>query len=433
MEERKSKCMSFNCNLKLSYYAFFLPFLYIAIRFFHEKEFHLCDDEQTLKILKFNLPYLFYLFLPKIFSIIFIVIVKSNTKRESNPSNENLVIRNYHITVEKGNKKKFFFLIYIISLLEALHEDLYSAQYYYQIYFYEPIEDKYIKGWLIEEKSCTIIFVPIFAYLILHTEIHRHHYLALLFGYFGSIIFNSIRFFLDFSYIKDYPYHLFNMFLSLINSLSLILIKYLMINYVFLSPYIFLLYDGIFNIINSILLILLQYIIIINLPDQNLHMDISKENDNYFSNNFSQIINILVGKNSDFYKYFFLSFIFSFFYYAIYTLVLYNNSPFLIILIEAFLPLDSDIIEIMLDTDQDYILNNKGKRLERFAFQTIGYLFLFFGALILNEIIIFNCWGLNKYTFKKINIRAESDVNHISNDNSLLELYDISNTEELED
>ena len=155
-------------------------------------------------------------------------------------------------------------------LLEALHEDGDSLLYYYETYYYETKEEKYIKKWLIEEKTCFIIFVPIFAYLILHTEIYRHHYFSLLFGYFGSIFVNGSRFFLGVSVIEDYPFHLFNILLSLIYSLSLILIKYMMIKYVFLSPYIFLLYDGIFNIINSILLILLQYIIIINLPEQNL-------------------------------------------------------------------------------------------------------------------------------------------------------------------
>ena len=418
MEERK--CVSFNCKLKLSYYGFFLPFLYIAIRYFHEEEYHLCKPEDSIKILKYNLPYLFYLFLPKIFSFIFILIVKSNTKGESNSSNKNLVIKNYHIDVEKRNKKKFILLIYIISLLEALHEDLYSILYYYEIY--EPKKEKYIKGWLIEKKSCFIIFVPIFAYLILHTEIHRHHYLAFLFGYFGCIFVNATRFFTDFSYIEDYPFHLFNVFISSIHSLSLVLVKYIMIKYVLLSPYFFLLYDGIFNIFNSILLILLQYPIIINLPDHNANINSSEENDKYFYNNFVRIIKILIGQTKAFYKYFFLTFISTFFYYILYTLVIFNNSPFLIILIEAFLPLDSDIIKIILHAKNiDYI--DKDKSWERFGFQTIGYLFLLFGALILNEIIIFNRWGLNRFTVANIKIRAESDAN----DYSVLELTNTTN------
>jgi len=411
MQEKKFKFVSFNCKLKSSFYAFLLPFLFIAVRYCNDEVFHLYDSikkKDNLKILKYNLPYLFYFFLPKIFSLIFILIIKSNIKGDDS-SNENLVVKNYHIAVEKRNKKKFLLLIYIISLLESLHEDVSSLLYYYEIYM--PKEEKYIKGWLIEKKTCFIIFVPIFAYFILHTEIHRHHYLALLFGYFGSIFVNIIRFFLGFSDIKDYPFHLLNMLLSLIYSLSLVLIKYMMTKYVLLSPYIFLLYDGIFNIINSILLTLLQYIIVINLPDQNININSSEENDNYFSNNFFQIIKIFIEQESEFYLYFFLSFIFSFFYFIIYTLVIYNNSVFLIILIEAFLPLDSDIIKIILGSKEEYILKDKKKSLKRFYYQSIGYIFLFFGALILNEIIVFNCCGLNNFTSKKMRERAKSDEN----------------------
>jgi hypothetical protein len=171
-----------------------------------------------------------------------------------------------------------------------------------------------------------------------------------------------------------------------------------------------LVYDGIFNIINSIFLILLQYIIVINLPDQNKNINISVENDNYFSNNFLQIIKIFIGQEKEFYIYFFLSFIFSFFYYIIYTLVIYNNSPFLIILIEAFLPLDTDIIKIILNSEEQYIVNNKHKSLKRLYYQSIGYLFLFFGSLILNEIIVFNCCGLNDFTSIKTRERAKSEV-----------------------
>ena len=406
--EEKARLISFNCKLNVSYYAFLLPFLYIGIRYFHDEVYHSCVPENSLMILKYNFPFLFYSFLPKILAIICILIVKSNTKTESDCSNENINITNYHIDVEKRSKKGVILLIYIISLLEALHEDVDSLLYYYEIYEAEK-KDKYIEGWLIEEKTCFIIFVPIFAYLILNIEIHRHHYLALLLGYFGTIFVNVCRFFLKFSFIKDYPFHLLNMCLSLIYSLSLVLIKYMMIKYVLLSPYIFLFYDGIFNIINSILLVLFQYIIIINLPDKNIRINSSEENDNYFSHNFLAIITIFKGQEPYFYIYFFLIFILSFFYYIINTLIIYNNSPFLIILLEACLPFDSDIIKILLGTDQSYILDRIDDILKRFYWQTIGYTFLFFGSLILNEIIIFNCCGLNKYTFKNIYQRGESD------------------------
>ena len=164
----------------------------------------------------------------------------------------------------------------------------------------------------------------------------------------------------------------------------------------------------------------MEYLILIN---------ISVENDNYFSNNFFQIIKIFIGQEEEFYIYFFLSFIFSFFYYIIYTLVIYNNSPFLIILIEAFLPLDSDIIKIILNSKEQYIVDNKEKSLKRLYYQSIGYLFLFFASLILNEIIVFNFWGLNDFTFIKMSERVKSDAIQLE----LTNLNDISDFEEKED
>ena len=340
-------------------------------------------------------------------------------------------MKNYHINVVKKNKKKILFLIYIISFLEALHDDGNSLLYYYEIYYTNDNVKKYIKGWLVEEKTCFIIFVPLFAYLILNTEIHRHHYLALLFGYFGFFFVNGSRFVLRFSFFEDIPFHLLKMYISLIYSLSLVLIKYIMINYVLFSPYEFLFYDGIFNILNSIILILLQYPLVINLPDKNKNIDKIEENKKYFSHNFVDIFGVLGGQDGKFYIYLFLFFIISFFYYIIKTLIIYNNSIFFIILLEAILPFDSDVIRIILNIESDHVADQKAKILKRFFCQIAGYAFLLFGSLILNEIIIFNCYGLNKYTFKDINRRGVNDSNTIP----VLEVNncDDNSSEELEE
>ena len=90
-------------------------------------------------------------------------------------------------------------------------------------------------------------------------------------------------------------------------------------------------------------------------------------------------------------------------------MILFNYSPFLIILVEALLPLDSDIIKIILNQEDEYIRLNKRKFLKRAYYQTIGYAILFIGALILNEIIIFNCCGFNKNTFSNISLRGKLD------------------------
>ena len=146
---------------------------------------------------------------------------------------------------------------------------------------------------------------------------------------------------------------------------------------------------------------------IINLPDRNKIINKSEENNKYFSNNFLEIITIFIGQKSGFYIYFFSSFILSFFYYIVNTLIIYNYSPYLIILVEAFLPIDTDIIKIAIHQENDYIRKNRKQMLKRFYCQTAGYAILFFGALILNEIIVLNFCDLNKYTFGKINKRGE--------------------------
>ena len=154
---------------------------------------------------------------------------------------------------------------------------------------------------------------------------------------------------------------------------------------------------------------------IINLPDRNTIITTSEENNKYFSNNFLEIIKIFIGQKSRFYI-FFSSFIFSFFYYIIKTLIINNYSPYVIILVEDILPLDNDIIKIALHQENEYVKMIRDKILKRFYWQTVGFAILFFGALILNEIIIFNFCGLNKYK-AWLNKRIENIFNtHFYND-----------------
>ena len=241
---------------------------------------------------------------------------------------------------------------------------------------------------------------------------HRHHILALIIGFIGAFIINICRFFLEFSFITDYFFHLLNILFAYLYSLALVIIKYIMSKYLILTPYIFLFYDGIFCIINSIIFTLIFYKLVIIIPDNNPLINIIEENDRYFSNNFLQIFIIFIGQNWKFYIYFFLSFILSFFYYIINILTIYNYSPYLIILIEACLPIDSDFIRVILKNNDDKMFFDKEKTekiYKRTYIQVIGYIILFLAALILNEIIILNFCGLNKNTFTNIALRGKLD------------------------
>ena len=107
MKENKSKCI-FSCDSKkISFYPILLPIIYMIFRFCKD-QFINVDYPKNLKMLKYNLPYLFYLYLPKILAIIFIPIIKHKTEGDSHESNR--IAKNYHIVTIKKNKKKNVFI-----------------------------------------------------------------------------------------------------------------------------------------------------------------------------------------------------------------------------------------------------------------------------------------------------------------------------------
>ena len=393
MEQSKSKCI-FSCNTKkISFYPFLLPIIYMIFRFCKDQLINV-DYPNNLKMLKYNLPYLFYLYLPKILAILFIPIIKYKT--EGHFHETNTISKKYHIVIIEQNKKKMFLLLFIISLLEVIQENGDLLLYYYERI--GPIK------WLVEKKTGLIIFVPFLCYFILKVDLFNHHILALILGFIGAFIINFCRFPLEFSSLEDFPFHLLNIFFSFVLSLAFVLIKYVMINFVIISPYLFLFYNGIFNIINSFIYILLEYVIVVNLPDHfekenNIHAD-------YFDNNYLGIFTFLKGKEKDFYIHFCIIFILLFVYYIISALTIYNFNLYLIIIVETCLPIDVDIIEIFYKEG----VFNKEKILTRVLFQCIGYIIIIISALILNEILILNFLGFNKNIRQNITSRSILDV-----------------------
>ena len=235
----KASFIKCNCKSNLSYYPFLIPIIYIFFRYFRDQLFEISRPENSFKILRYNLPYLFYLYLPKVLSIFLISIIKSNTRSETDSQEQNIVLKNYHFIAQNKNRKKFFLLIYITSLLEVICDNGECLLYYYQKI--ESQEEKKLR-WLIEKKSLYIIFVPIICYFILKTNLYKHHILSLLIGFIGACIINICRFPLGFSKIEDYPFHLLNGLISLLLSFSLVITKYIMTKFIILSPYNFLFY-----------------------------------------------------------------------------------------------------------------------------------------------------------------------------------------------
>ena len=304
---KKNSCISCNLNSYTYIYALLLPISCMLIHFFQELMFqeykHGNTEKTSFILLKYNLPLLFYYFLPKIFSIIFILILKIKSRGESDDVNgQNLVLRKYHISIRHEKTKQIILLIYLISLLEVIFKE----GDFLLTYFNKTAQI----GLLIEKRTGFIIFVPIFSFFILHKKLYKHHIFALILALIGSFILNFCRFPLNFAKKEDYPFHLIYIVFASFFSLSLVLIKFLFIKYL-ISPYNFLLYDGIFCIVNSLICGLLAYEIIININDKFL----IEENKNYFKYNYLGIIYIFNGQNWLFFLSFFISFIASFLYF----------------------------------------------------------------------------------------------------------------------
>jgi hypothetical protein len=353
------------------------------IHFFQNKMFEYSIKNNEM--LKYNLPLLFYYFLPKVFSVFFILIIKSTIKEEESlVKKDKKVIRRYHVFIRSKNKKKIYFLIFIISLLEVVYKIDDSLLAY--LYKNGTI------NLLVEKRIGFIIFVPFFSYYILNKQIYRHHLLALILALLGSFILSFCRFKLELSKIEDLPYHILNILFSSFFSLALVLTKFIMVKYL-IEAYNLLFYDGIFCIINTLICVLLEYFIIMAAnPDEKFH--------DYFVNNYYEIINIFFWQNWEFYLSFFLTIIASFCYFVFNILTIFHFSPSLNVLTDFLTPFFLNIVNFVLIEYKNE--EEKDKDIKRFIYENIGYIIIIFGALILNEIIIINLFGLSENTYSKI-------------------------------
>ena len=420
---KKKSCIAFNLSSKLYIYPFLLPFACVFTHFFQKIMFENAKPIKSFKMLKYNLPLLFYYFIPKIISVIFIPIIKSNTKGED-VKEKNLVTRRYHSVIRTQNKKKIFSLIFLISLLEVIFKIGDSLLLYLQ-----KIEKIH---YLIEKRTGFIISVPLFSYLILNKKLYKHHIIALFLALIGALIVIISRFVLNFSLIKEYLFHILNILISFLFSLSLVLIKYLMNKYFIKSPYVFLLYDGIFCIINLLILGLLQYVIVVNINDKDFlkSNNFEENNNNYFINNYIEIFTILKGQNFSFYIGFLFSLIFSFGYFIFNILTIFHFSPYLNVLTDFLTPFYYNILNIIfLDEDQTT------RNIIRYILEFVGSIIIIFGALILNEIIILNFFGLNENTSINISYRGTLDLmlqtnNNNNTDETITDAYSPNETED---
>ena len=132
MDEKKSLFSCYFCS-KFNRSLIILPISFISVRFLNDKIYRFQNPERSFKIFKYNLPYLFYLYLPKIFSIILFFITKWKTKNEGEGAlvRTSVATKNYHIFKINEYEKKMILFLLLVSLLEVLYDNIDSLIYYY--------------------------------------------------------------------------------------------------------------------------------------------------------------------------------------------------------------------------------------------------------------------------------------------------------------
>ena len=240
-----------------------------------------------------------------------------------------------------------------------------------------------------------ILFISIFSYLIFKIKLYIHHYISIIIIISVGI---SLDIYLDHYIFNDKDYFLqmlFKFISEILLSLGFVIDKYTM-EKKFCSPYEICFYHGFINLILS--LILLSFSKQIGLDNY----------DKFFNNpSFDKFYSFIIIM--------FIQFIFNIFIFIINK----NTTPchiLILLIIGQFAPyikaLTTDIINSII--------------------LIIGLFFILFFVLIFNEIIEFNCFGLQKNTKKNIALRAKIDrlsVGFIDYENE----DDIDNNNDLEE
>ena len=307
----------------------------------------------------------------------FIYNFKESVKKENNENNENnessrsstkIYIYN-EIKNENYNPHRIFMIIILLASLIIIRCLL-------STFFY----DKNV----FEKRLFYFFFIPLFSKIILKENIYKHQYFSILISLCG-IIFLLIPVCLKFT-TDDIVPNITNFINGISYSLFLVIIKYLVEKY-YLSPLKISLFVGIISLFISFI-----YFIIYSL--------IKYHDLNYFKDcfDFAQEENKL--KLS---IYIILLFIFTLIFQLLTLSALFYFSPSLVII--------TDIINPILEWIVFTIIN--GANIPDVFLNPIGYLIVLFAALIYNEIIIFNFFGLNKETKKFVNQRLSEEFEEI--------------------
>ena len=406
MQKEKKKIWRFSKMNKFYIFPFLVPVFCMFTHLLQEMQFENINYDYG----KYQLPTLIHNFVSKCLSIL---IWKISIKKSKSEIDKRKLLRVYHYKVEGEEKEiKVYVYIFIVSFLEVVFkiEDF--------LFKYLSIK-KVISGELIEKKIGFIILIPILTALILKKKLYRHHVVSIIVSFIGCIFVFAGQLLNDDSPLeyKKLQYQIIHLFFSSTFTLSLVLTKHLMIKY-FIFPFQFLFLDGLFCLINSFISIFFLGIFFYIFEGENYFW--------YIIDNFKFFFTF---QDIHFFTYIFFI-VFSFVYYCFNILSLFYFSPYINILtdfISPFLLSNIKIIVLIIDslinTGSFYIPYKKFRVAYDSIFCTfIGFLIVYFGSLILNEVVIFNCFGLNEGTFDDI---CDRSVKDLTQSNSIFNMNNI--------
>ena len=384
LTEKNNKKKSLITFAKLNK-LFIIPFLFAILNFLSILFEDLIRKEKILK----NPPFIksfFYDFtniLVGLFHFLSYVRTNVDIKKESSNDKEGVNDSIDYIDNESlspiYNSKTIIMFILLLSLMIAI-DDLLCIL----------IEDN---DNVFDERLFYLFFIPLFSKIILKENIYRHHYLSLLISLISGI-FLIIPICLEFNSANDTVQNILDFVKGINFPLFLVIVKYIVEKY-FISPLKIILIVGIISLIINLIGYTI-YSLIIN--------DFSLFTDCF---DFSQVENKLaVSINLILYILFLTASQL-----ALYLSIFYF-SPTLITVTDIISPLFMWIISNF-DEEAEIIEE---------ILCPIGYLTTIFSTLIYNELIIFNCCGLNKNTKKFVNKRITKEIREIQKSEEILQL-----------
>ena len=307
--------------------------------------------------------------------------VNVNIKNKSTNNEESNMVANYIYNKSLNtliNTKKDIIFILLLGLMLSIDDLLWAL--------IGELDN------IFEEKLLHLFFIPLFSKIILKQNIYKHQYFALIVSVIG-IIFLIIPFCLNYTTFNILP-NILNFVKGINYSLFLVIIKYVVEKYYYPPLKISLIIGIISIIINSIGYII--YSLIIN--DFRIFTDCF---------DFSKVENKLIMSILSI-----LYFLFATASQLTLFLSLFYFSPTLIIITDVISPLFRWVI---------LTFNEETELIEEILYP-IGYLIIIFSTIIYNELIIFNCCGLNKNTKKFVHKRISKELREIQKSEAILKI-----------